>query len=183
MLRVRIEQFANDEAGAGTIMGLLWFALLVGITGMAVDVTDGFRNRTMLQATADAAALAAVIDLPDNSASAVATAVAYSADNMGTEINGSVLDTDDVHIGLWDPVAQSLDTTSILPDAVMVTVRRSAGNANALPTNFLRIMGLQTWNVTAQAVAQRYDSGISRLIPDFKQISADVCGRWWNMLE
>jgi hypothetical protein len=122
---------------------------------MAVDVTDGFRNRTMLQATADASALAAVIDLPDDSA-AVATAVSYAADNMGTDINGSVLDPGDVLIGLWDAATQSLDTTSAFPDAVMVTVRRSAENANALPVNFLRIIGLQTWNVTAQAVAQRF---------------------------
>ncbi len=94
--------FLADQRGAGTIMGLMWFMLLVGITGMAVDTTNGFRSRTMLQATADAAALAAAIDLPDE-AVAVATAVAYSADNMGTEINGSVLDPADVLIGLWDP--------------------------------------------------------------------------------
>jgi Flp pilus assembly protein TadG len=155
MLRVRIHQFANNEAGGGTIMGLLWFALLVGITGMAVDVTDGFRNRTMLQATADSSALAAAIDLPDK-AVAVATAVTYAVDNMGTELNGSVLDPADVLVGLWDGATQSLDQTSLVPDAVMVTVHRSSANANALPVNFLRIMGLQTWNVTAQAVAQRF---------------------------
>ena len=49
---------------------------------MGVDVTDGFRNRTMLQATADATSLAAAIDLP-NDAAAVATAVAYSAVEPG----------------------------------------------------------------------------------------------------
>ena len=66
------QEFLNDEHGAGTIMGLLWFILLVGITGLAVDVTDGFRSRTMLQATADASALAAVIDLPDEAAAGAA---------------------------------------------------------------------------------------------------------------
>ncbi len=161
MLSGMCRKFLNDEQGAGTIMGLLWFILLVGITGMAVDVTDGLRNRTMLQATADASALAAVIDLPDDSA-AVATAVSYAVDNMGTAINGSVLDPADVLIGLWDGATQSLDTTSLLPDAVMVTVRRSAENANAVPVNFLRIIGLQTWNVVAQAVAQRFIPGCLR---------------------
>jgi Flp pilus assembly protein TadG len=155
MLRLKINDFAMDEAGGGTIMGLLWFVLLVGICGLAVDVTDGFRNRTMLQATADATALAAAIDLPDPAA-VVATANTYSVDNMGTDINGHVLDNKDVHIGLWDAATQSLDTGSAFPDAVMVTVNRSAANANAVPVNFLRIIGLQTWNVTAQAVAQRF---------------------------
>ncbi len=156
MLCGMCRKFLNDEHGAGTIMGLLWFILLVGITGMAVDVTDGFRNRTMLQATADSAALAAAIDLPENSAAAVATAVSYAVDNMGTELNGSVLDPGDVLVGLWDGATQSLDQTAAIPDAVMVTVHRSAANSNALPVNFLRIIGLQTWNVTAQAVAQRF---------------------------
>jgi hypothetical protein len=161
MLRAKLIEFSSNEAGGGTIMGLLWFALLTGITGLAVDVTDGFRNRTMLQATADAAALAGAIDLPDEAA-VVASAVAYSIDNMGTDINGSVLDPNDVHIGLWDPDTLSLDTSSAFPDAVMVTVNRSADNANALPVNFLRIIGLQTWNVTAQAVAQRFIPGCLR---------------------
>ncbi len=68
MLRVRSYDFARDERGAGTIMGLLWFILLVGITGMAVDATNGLRNRTMLQATADAAVLGAVIDVTNEAA-------------------------------------------------------------------------------------------------------------------
>ncbi len=59
-------KFLNDELGGGTVMGLLWFILLVGITGLSVDTINGFRTRTMLQATADAdaAALGGAIDLP-----------------------------------------------------------------------------------------------------------------------
>ncbi|MCH8168812.1 MAG: hypothetical protein IIC03_12920 [Proteobacteria bacterium] len=148
-------RFLADQRGAGTIMGLLWFMLLVGITGMAVDVTDGFRNRTMLQATADAAALAAAIDLPDQAA-VVTTAVTYAAENMGAEINGSVLDPADVRIGLWDGATRSLDIGAALPDSVMVTVRRSEANNNPVPVNFLRIVGLTNWNVQARAVAQRF---------------------------
>jgi hypothetical protein len=148
-------KFLTDEQGGGTVMGLVWFMLLVGITGLAVDSTDGFRNRTMLQATADSAALAAVIDLPNKNA-AVATAVAYSTENMGTDINGSVLDPQDVTIGLWDPVNATLDTSALLPDSVMVMARQTEENGNALPVNFLRIIGLTHWDVRAQAVAQRF---------------------------
>jgi hypothetical protein len=147
--------FVRDEFGGGTVMGLMWFMALVGICGLAVDSTDGLRNKTGLQATADASALAAVIDLPNNGA-AVASAVSYSVDNMATGTNGNVLDPADVTIGLWDPVTRTLDTAAAVPDAVMVTVHRSTSNSNALPTNFLRIAGFQSWNVTAQAVAQRF---------------------------
>ena len=175
MLRGYSRSFLTDETGGGTVMGLLWFILLVGITGLAVDTTDGFRNRTMLQATGDASALAAAIDLPDRAA-VVASAVAYSADNMGTDINGSVLDPEDVNIGLWDSATRSLDTGSAFPDAVMVTVNRSADNANAVPVNFLRIIGLETWNVTAQAVAQRFIPGCLRdglIAREFVDISSN----------
>jgi len=145
----------RDERGGGTIWGLMWFVLMVGICGLAVDSTDGFRSRTMLQATADSSALAAAIDLPDPGA-AVATAVTYSGSNMTSSINGAVVDPDDVIIGKWDPVNRALDTAALLPDAVMVTARRSTENGNPLATNFLRIIGLTSWNVNAQAVAQRF---------------------------
>ncbi len=155
MLQPRFRKFAADEAGGGTVMGLLWFAVLVGITGLAVDITDAYRNRTMLQATADATALAAALDLPDQSKVA-ATAATYAIGNMGFDVNGTVLDTNDVQIGLWDPATQTIDTSALLPDSVMVTVNRSADNGNSVPANFLRIIGLQGWNVTATAVAQRF---------------------------
>jgi len=71
-------------------MGLLWFILLVGITGVAVDSIKNSRIRTMLQATADAdaVALASVIDLPS---AAVTSVAAYSAGNMPAALYGSVL--------------------------------------------------------------------------------------------
>jgi len=155
MSRAEFKRFATDESGGGTVMGLFWFILLVGICGMAVDVTDGFRARTMLQATADSAALAAAVDLP-NSVTAVSTAVSYAYGNMKQSENGTVLRASDVHVGLWNGATKSLDRNAVLPDAVMVTVHRSAAKENALPVNFLRMIGQMNWNVTAQAVAQRF---------------------------
>jgi len=148
-------KFLDDEQGAGTIMGLLWFMLLVGITGMAVDVTDGFRSKTMLQATADAAALAGAIDLPDE-ATVVATAVAYSDTNMATDDYGTVLLDADVDIGSWDASTHIFTVGTTLPDAVRVRTRRSIENNNPAPVNFLRIIGLMNWNVTTYAIAQRF---------------------------
>jgi len=148
-------KFLNDEQGGGTIMGLLWFILLVGITGLAVDITDGLRTQTMLQATADASALAAVIDLPDEVA-AVATAVAYSTTNMATDDYGTVLLNADVDIGSWNASTHIFSTGALVPDAVRVRTRRSLENENPVPVNFLRIIGLMNWNVTTYAIAQRF---------------------------
>ncbi len=92
MWGVDCRKLLNDELGGGTVMGLLWVALLVGITGLAVDNINGLPIRTMLQATADAdaAALGGAIDLPA-AAAAVTSAVAYSAGNMPAALYGSVL--------------------------------------------------------------------------------------------
>jgi hypothetical protein len=75
---------------------------------------------------------------------------------MATEVNGSVLDPAEVHIGLWDPGTVSLDTGAAVPDSVMVTVRQTEANSNPVPVNFLRIIGLTSWDVSAQAVAQKF---------------------------
>jgi len=166
MSRVRSYDFARDERGAGTIMGLLWFMLLVGITGMAVDVTNGFRNRTMLQATADAAALGGIIDVLGGAA-ATTSAVAYSTFNMPDALYGDVLLPEDVEVGSWDMATRTfikgglvvniLDPDGpLVPDAVLVTLHQTVANTNAVPVNFLRIVGLQTWDVNVEAVAQRF---------------------------
>ncbi len=86
-------KFLNDELGGGTVMSLLWFILLVGITGVAVDRIENSRIRTMLQTTADAdaAALGGAIDL-SAAAAAVTSAVAYSTGNMPAGLYGSVLE-------------------------------------------------------------------------------------------
>jgi uncharacterized membrane protein len=92
MLGGDCRNFLNDELGGWTVRGLLWFILLVGIIGLAVDTINGSRTRTMLQATADAdaAALGDAIKLPAPAA-VVASAVAYSAGNIPAALYGSVL--------------------------------------------------------------------------------------------
>ena len=147
--------FCSDQDGVATVWSLSWFMLLAGVAGLAIDSTDGLRNKTMLQATADAAALAGVIDLPDE-AGARASAVAYAQYNMAPEIHGKVLDAGDVHVGAWDPDTRSLDTSAADPDTVLVTTWRGEKNVNPVPVTFLKIIGLDAWNVQARAAAQRF---------------------------
>lgn len=136
-------------------MGLFWFIFTVGICGLAVDITDGLRNRTMLQATADASVLAGVIDLP-NASAAIASAVSYSSDNMATERFGHVLRPEDITVGTWDQATRSFSLGGMLPDALFVQLHQTTANSNAVPVNFLRIFGLMSWDIAVQAVAQRF---------------------------
>ncbi len=155
MLHRRFRRFLADEDGLGTIWSLMWFFIACVFAGLAIDTTDGLRTRTMLQSTADSAALGAAIELP-NAPSARANAVFIAQDNMAPTLYGHVLDVRDVHVGRWDPATQSLDESDPKPDSVMVTTRRGQENTNPLPVSFLQIIGMEAWNVRAQAVAQKY---------------------------
>jgi hypothetical protein len=148
-------EFVREERGGGTIMGLFWFMVLVGICGLAVDSTNGVRNRTMLQATADSAALAAAIDLPSADA-AKATAVSYSVENMPDAAYGNVLLPGDVEVGTFDWDSRTFSPGGIVPDAVRVRLHQTAANSNPVEVNFLRIAGYDTWDVNVEAVAQRF---------------------------
>ena len=66
MFSTSFRSFLRDESGAYTIWSLIWFSLYVAMGGMAVDLTDAYRNQTLLQSTADASALAGVMSLPDD---------------------------------------------------------------------------------------------------------------------
>jgi hypothetical protein len=155
MLPGHIRDLIHDERGGATVWSLTWFMLFVGICGLSVDITDGFRAQTMLQATADSAALAGAIELPDPDA-ATATAVGYSERNLPPDDYGSVLTSANVELGSWDMETHIFGPAAVVPDAVRVTVRRTAETDNAVPVNFLRIIGLRSWDVTVHAIAQRF---------------------------
>ena len=153
-------RFLRDESGGYTIWSLIWFSLYVAMGGLAVDVTDAYRNQTMLQSTADASSLAAVMSLPDQT-DALAQALTYATDNMNPAINGNVLDADEVFFGNWDFDTKTWTRNGAPLNAVRVITRRDDENNNALATNFLRILGLwglplDSWNISVEAVAVEF---------------------------
>jgi len=152
--------FLRDESGGYTIWSLIWFSLYVAMGGLAVDVTDAYRNQTLLQSTADAAALAGVMSLPDQD-DVKAQALFYASDNMTPSVNGFVLKESDVIIGNWSFDTRTFTPGTTAPDAVRVITRRADVNSNPLATNFLRILGLwglpfDRWNISVQAIATKY---------------------------
>ena len=191
VLNMSVHKFIRDESGGYTIWSLIWFSLYVAMGGLAVDVTDAYRNQTLLQSTADASALAAVMSLP-NQNNAVAQAVAYSTDNMDQTINGDVLDNAEVIFGNWDFDTGAFTPGTTDPDAVRVVTRRDASNGNPLATNFLRIIGLQQWNVSVDAIAVKYvsecltDGFVAENTVDMRSNNAfynDICIHGQNLIE
>ncbi len=157
----KFHDFIEDESGAYTVWSLVWFSLYVAIGGLAVDMTDAYRTQSLLQSTGDASSLAAVMSLPDE-ADGRAQALSYSKDNMLQGNNGTVLRGSDVTFGTYEIATRTFtpgDTSNmnfLKPDAAMVLTRRASANENPLATNFLRIIGLQEWDVNTTSIAIKY---------------------------
>ncbi|MDH3666986.1 MAG: pilus assembly protein TadG-related protein [Paracoccaceae bacterium] len=158
-MKSAIVNFLNDEDGGYTIWGLTWFMIYLAIGGLAVDVTDAYRNQILLQSTADSASLAGVMSLPDENA-AVTEAVAYAQDNLNQANNGVVLNANEVFIGSWDFTTRTFTEGTVEPNAVRVITRRSAQNNNPVAMNLLRILALAgvttSWDISTEAIAVGY---------------------------
>ncbi len=138
---------------AHTIWGLTWFILYVGIGGLAVDITDGYRHQSLLQATADSAALAGIMSPLSDETEVDSWALIYSDFNMVPSVHGNVLKATDVDIGTWDFTTRTFSVGGEDPNAVRAVTHRDANNGNPVATNFLRIIGLNYWNVRAEGIA------------------------------
>jgi len=151
----RIGSFLRDDGGTYTIWSLVWFSLYVALGGLTVDFTDAYRTRTQLQSTADAAALAGVMSLADDS-QAVAMAVTVGQLNMPVERNGHVVHPQEVFTGNWNGASDTFTVNGSPKNAVYVLARRDETHQNPLPTNFLRIAGFGQFDVSVDAVAVRF---------------------------
>ncbi|MEC9431328.1 MAG: TadG family pilus assembly protein [Pseudomonadota bacterium] len=143
----------NDSAASATAISVVWLMALLMLAGVALDAANGFRVRAMLQATADSAALAAVLRI-ENPAAARAAAHQLAELNMPAATNGDVLPDANVELGLYEP-ATGIFLSGMIPyNAARVTVRRGGDDGGLeVPTFLLGITGFDAWNVAASAMA------------------------------
>src|ERR1700674_1085559 len=103
----------RDQRGAILMITTVYMPVIVGFFSLAVDMSYVYRSLTMLQSTADAAALAAIDNglqggLPLTAAGACAIAKTYATKNIdpSTSVYGNVLKQNtgsctDVVLGTW----------------------------------------------------------------------------------
>lgn len=120
------------ETGQATVMTVVFLTVLLGITGAVLDVGVWFTADRKLQATTDAAALAAAQELPDSTALATARALEYGGKN------GGGVDADDV----------TYQTTVLPNDTILVETERDE------PGIFTRLFGIDSVEVHATAKAR-----------------------------
>lgn len=148
-----IRRLARDERGSVFVWLVATTALIGGVMGMAIDASYLYSLQSRLQATADSAALAGVSQLP-NLSGAREVAKDYAGKNMPASEHGAVLADSDIRVGDWDAVTRTF-TTNSSGNALRVVARRSASNNNAAETFFARLLGFESVDMGASAIAMR----------------------------
>lgn len=168
-------RFRDDASGSATVWSLFWLIGFFVLAGVAVDTTNAWRMKTILQTTADAAAHAGaatliqpgiadrllqghpglgILDRDDPRD--VARAIAMI--NMPETLHGEVLRLPDVVLGRWNGESRRFEEGGFAPDAVKVTLRRADTNLNALRTFLVSLAGFGAWDIEVQSIARAYDS-------------------------
>jgi hypothetical protein len=144
---------ACHERGAVLVHTAIAMFGLMAFSAMAIDYGALWLARSQAQNAADAAAHAGASSLawddPDDIPRAQAAAAATGTANLVLGGAPSILPATDVTLIPCPPGAPGLPDTCIRAD-----VYRSASRANALPTFFAQIMGINSQDIRATATAQ-----------------------------
>jgi uncharacterized protein YegL len=161
-----LKNLLRDERGGFLLIFTVYLPVVVGFFTLAVDMSYIYRTRNTLQVAAEAAALAASMQLP-NAANACTFAKQYADTNMPHANYGWVLkqnpsDCADVVVGMWPQtcpagtncfVSNASQPCGNQCNAVQVTTRMATANNNPLQLAFAPLIGITSFDVSSTAVA------------------------------
>lgn len=131
----------RDESGQAFVLLALVLIVLLGMGALVLDVDYAFYVQRSLQASADAAALAAAQELPDPAA-ARSVGLQYGANSGGKNRRDNVP-------GVTTSVTTRCATYSPCRPVNAVVVTETA----TVPTKFARVLGIDTFTIHARATA------------------------------
>lgn len=140
-------KFRSDESGQALIFTALCMTILLGFTGLAVDVGMLFHAKRNLQIAADAAATAAGVDYLYNGSTTSAKAAGQAAATQNGVTNGS--GGASVTINTPPSVGPNAGTAGLF-EAIVSTPN---------PTFFMRVFNRSSVTVAARAVATTIAGG------------------------
>jgi hypothetical protein len=168
----------RSQKGMTAVIMAVSLTMLIGFAAMAVDVGYVMLTKNELQNIADATALwGARLVGNDYQLLDYAAQQAYVCDpgqiipaiqevalnNYAGGMDGITINAGDVRIGRWDPNGTPpLTETLNQPDAVSVTVRRDGAANGPISSVFARVLGLDTFDISADATAALTGQGESR---------------------
>ncbi|MCE6959082.1 pilus assembly protein [Cereibacter sphaeroides] len=154
----RLRRFARDESGAALVLGVVFVIIACALAGLAMDPAHLFREKARLTAAADIAAHEGVValsqgvqgeDLKDRVEAAVLRNAPVA--EVGTTFDS----VRDIRLVRFDPytraVAEPREGESV--NAVQVTLRRDEMVDNSVANTFLKLVGIDDFDVAVTSVA------------------------------
>ena len=160
-----------SERGVVAVITAIMMVVLLGMAAFAIDVGHLYAVRADLQTAADAAALAAAEELP-HAGTVIKTARQYGTLNYPEP--GIVVTGSDVVLGSWDTETRTFFPNVSPRNAVQVTARRSAVNANPVELWFAPVLGIDEADVEAIAIAFRSGGTHTRFLIDDEMFDTDI---------
>jgi Flp pilus assembly protein TadG len=137
MMSESLQQRARSERGQTVPIIAIFLGVLIGCTGLAIDVGNAWLQKRRLQSSVDLALLAAAQKLP-NTTVASSDATAYTVTNWNKETNL--------------PVATSTSTGCVVTGCSRADKITLSATVH-VPTFFVRLFGVSDWTVKAQGAA------------------------------
>lgn len=149
-----LKKFRDDEDGWVSPFNLFMSVGLLAFGGVAFEYADVVRQKNYLQSASDAVALAALYELPDQSA-ALEAGLEVAAKYFPAEDTLTTITANDIDLGTWDNDASSFSETTSSPTAVRVLAGRSEGKGNMLVSPFGGLTRNIGYDVTTASIASQ----------------------------
>lgn len=151
----------REPRGISMLIVAVAMIFVLGMAGLAIDLASLYVGRSQAQRAADAAALAGAISLVNGScvtggatiitagcqADAIQQAEFIGNQNLIAGVNPSIKDSD-----------ISFDLSNPGDPRITVVAARDTAHGNPMPTFFIKIFGVNTANVSAQATAEAFNA-------------------------
>ena len=139
----------NNEKGTVLVLTAISLFVIMGMIGLAIDLGNGYVNKTRLQNALDATALSAAISLTNNSPGTAVSDGKATFDLFNLPITSAT----DVAICFFDSYAAITLNACPGPTASSLFVRASNTVALSLSTFFAVVIGWDTLDIRASAVS------------------------------
>jgi Flp pilus assembly protein TadG len=153
------ESFPENESGGITVFGIFAIGLMLMIVGVAVDVTNAYQHKALMQITADSAAQGGIVALArgEDISTVRKNAEALVEMNMPKASYGELITNvaTELQVLHYDPGTKAISRVDedSPANAVIVRLQRSEAAGNPLPTFLMRMFGHDSWSLTATSVA------------------------------
>jgi len=150
---VSSQRCTSRREGIALVLAVLLLVVAFSFAAFVIDVGYILLSRNQLQTAADAAAYAGADALATGGDLEQAFLAAKEMSEENSPDMGNVLQNADISFGDWDVDTRTFNENNVAPTVIRVVVRRADTNDNPLPLFFAPIIGQDTANISATAIA------------------------------